>query len=104
MAQGDGTFDVVPSEVTDAGRYVQLTAAELVDAVRTLDTEVNNLLEGWTGVSATAYRAGWDEARQGAQTVLDSLKTLAELLGVTADAHTQLDAAWTTNISSLDLP
>ncbi|QLY30030.1 WXG100 family type VII secretion target [Nocardia huaxiensis] len=104
MAQGDGTFDVVPSEVSDAGRYVQMTAEELVDAVRTLDTEITRLLEGWTGISATAYRAGWEETRQGAQTVLDSLKTLAELLGVTADAHTQLDTTWTTNISSLDLP
>ncbi|MBF6353636.1 WXG100 family type VII secretion target [Nocardia higoensis] len=104
MTQGDGTFDVVPSEVSDAGRYVQLTAQELVDGVRTLDTEIGVLLQGWTGVSATAYRAGWEETRQGAQTVLDALATLAELMGVTADTHTQLDTDRATDTSSLDLP
>ncbi|MGW4768934.1 WXG100 family type VII secretion target [Nocardia sp. NPDC004278] len=71
MAQpnsGNGTFDVVPAEVTDAGRYVQLTAEELVNGVRSLDVEITRLLDNWTGSSATAYRAGWDETRQGAET------------------------------------
>ncbi|MET7770012.1 WXG100 family type VII secretion target [Nocardia sp. NPDC005366] len=104
MAEGDGTFDVVPSEVADAGRYLQLTAQELIDGVRTLDIEIGALLEGWTGVSATAYRAGWEETRQGAQTVLDALTTLAELMGVTADTHTRLDADRAAGTSSLDLP
>jgi len=104
MAEEDGTFDVVPSEVSDAGRYVQLTARELVDGVHTLDTEIGVLLQGWTGVSATAYGAGWEETRQGAQTVLDALAALAKLMGVVADTHVQLDTDRATDTSSLDLP
>ncbi|MGN2636736.1 WXG100 family type VII secretion target [Nocardia takedensis] len=104
MTQGDGTFDIVPSEVADAGRYLQLTAQELIDGVRTLDTEISALLQGWTGVSATAYRSGWEETRQGAQAVLDALATLAELMGVTADTHLRLDSDRSGHTSSLDLP
>lgn len=97
-------FDVVPAEVTDAGRYVQLTAAELIEGVRSLDVDIARLLENWNGVSATAYRAAWDNTRQGAQTVLDALESLAELLGVVGTTHADLDAARAAEQSSLDLP
>lgn len=100
----DGTFDVVPAEVTDAGRYIQLTAEELVSGFRSLDVEISRLLETWTGNSATAYRAGWEETRQGAENVLDSLATLAKLLGVVATTHTDLDTTRAAGASSLDLP
>jgi WXG100 family type VII secretion target len=100
----DGSFDVVPAEVADAGKYVQLTAQELVTGVRALNSEITRLLENWTGNSATSFRSGWDEARQGAETVLESLGTLAELLGVVADTHTDLDSSRAMNTSSLDLP
>ncbi|WP_433663193.1 WXG100 family type VII secretion target [Nocardia sp. CA-128927] len=101
---GDPTFEVVPTEVSDAGRFVQLTAEELVAGVRSLDADISRLLETWTGTSASVYRTGWNETREGAQTVLDSLATLAELLGVVGATHTQLDAARAAGTSSLDLP
>ncbi|NKX90516.1 WXG100 family type VII secretion target [Nocardia coubleae] len=82
MQGGDSDFDLVQAEVSDAGTYVQLTAAELIAGVRSLDADISRLLEGWKGSSAAAYRAGWDETREGAQKVLDSLETLAKLLGV----------------------
>lgn len=100
----DGKFDVVPAEVTDAGRYIQLTAQELVNGLRAIDGDVNRLLENWSGNSATAYRVGWDETSMGAQTVLEALATLAELLGVVADTHVELDAQRASATSSLDLP
>ncbi|MFD0363565.1 WXG100 family type VII secretion target [Nocardia sp. GCM10030253] len=100
----DGKFDVVPAEVTDAGRYVQLTAEELVNGLRSIDADVNRLLENWTGNAATSYRSGWDETRKGAETVLEALATLAELLGVVADTHVDLDTQRAASTSSLDLP
>ncbi|SUE30002.1 WXG100 family type VII secretion target [Nocardia farcinica] len=78
----DGSFDVVPSEVTDAGEYVRLTAQELVTGIRALDHEINRLLGTWSGNSATSFRSGWEETRQGAEIVLESLEMLAELLRV----------------------
>ncbi|RBO94335.1 WXG100 family type VII secretion target [Nocardia puris] len=100
----DGQFDVVPAEVSDAGRFVQLTAQELVNGLRAIDADVDRLLRNWTGSSAAAYRAGWDETRKGAETVLESLATLAELLGVVADTHVEVDTQRASNTSSLDLP
>ncbi|WP_225728323.1 MULTISPECIES: WXG100 family type VII secretion target [unclassified Nocardia] len=100
----DGKFDVVPAEVTDAGRYVQLAAQELVNGLRSIDSDVSRLLESWTGSSATAYRSGWEETRKGAETVLQALGTLAELLGVVADTHVSLDTQRAADTSSLDLP
>ncbi|MEV2224779.1 WXG100 family type VII secretion target [Nocardia vinacea] len=107
MAQSnswDGTFDVAPAEVADAGRYVQLTAEELVNGLRSIDADVSKLLENWTGNSATSYRSGWEETRKGAETVLEALATLAELLGVVAETHITLDTQRAASTSSLDLP
>ncbi|WP_372509805.1 WXG100 family type VII secretion target [Nocardia amikacinitolerans] len=97
-------FAVVPAEVTDAGRFVQLTAESLVSGLRSLDADVSTLLESWKGTSADAYRAGWDEIKQGADTVLDSLSTMAELLGVTSQVLEDQDKKRAQTTSSLDLP
>lgn len=64
MQSWDGKFDVVPTEVTDAGRYIQSTAQELASGLSAIDSDVNNLLQTWTVNSATWYRSGWDEARK----------------------------------------
>ncbi|MEU4807679.1 WXG100 family type VII secretion target [Nocardia fluminea] len=94
----------MPAEVTDAGRFVQLAAESLVSGVRSLDADVNELLESWKGSSADAYRAGWDETKQGADLLLDSLSTMADLLGVTSQVLEDHDKARAHATSSLDLP
>ncbi|WP_454200054.1 WXG100 family type VII secretion target [Nocardia sp. Marseille-Q1738] len=99
-----GEFAVVPAEVTDAGRFVQLTADSLVAGLRSLDVDINALLESWKGSSADAYRAGWEETKQGAVAVLDSLSTMAELLGVTSRVLQDQDQSRAQTTSSLDLP
>ncbi|WP_442790623.1 WXG100 family type VII secretion target [Nocardia sp. NBC_01329] len=59
---------VVPDHVLDAGKYVQLTADNLVKALQDLDIDIDAVLEVWKGNSATAYRVGWDETRPGTST------------------------------------
>ncbi|MGX1810193.1 WXG100 family type VII secretion target [Nocardia sp. NPDC055321] len=88
-----GEFQVVPSEVTDAGRYLQLTAEELITGVRSLDTDVTALLTTWKGSSADHYRHGWDEVREGATEILEALAAMADLLGVSATTYTDVDEA-----------
>ncbi|BDT98020.1 ESAT-6-like protein [Nocardia sputorum] len=97
-------FAVVPAEVTDVGRFVQLTAESLVNGLRSLDTDVNGLLESWKGTSADVFRAGWDETKHGADTVLGALSKMAELLGVTSQVLEEQDKARARTTSSLDLP
>ncbi|HET6424382.1 WXG100 family type VII secretion target [Nocardia aurea] len=111
MASSDGTaqdFAFIPDDVADAGRYVQLVAESLVNGLNSLDTDISALLGSWKGTSADAYSVGWTEAKQGAETVLEALQDMAELLGVTSQAFThqdQLSASDTTALSSsLDLP
>lgn len=87
----NGVFEVVPAEVTDAGRFVQLTAEELINEVKSLDTDVTNLLTTWKGNSADHYRLGWEEVRGGATDVLEALQTMAELLGVSAAVYADMD-------------
>ncbi|MGW4535390.1 WXG100 family type VII secretion target [Nocardia sp. NPDC004340] len=87
---GDG-FHVVADTVTDAGKFVQLTAEELFHEVKSLDAEVNHLLTTWKGNSANHYRHGWEEVRAGAHEVFEALRTMAELLGVSAAVYTDAD-------------
>jgi WXG100 family type VII secretion target len=109
MADTQATeFSVVPSTVTDAGKFAQDTATELRNGIRSADTEVQTLMTTWKGNAADAYLAGWEETKKGALEVLDALANMAELLGVTAVSYTDIDdrrAADTATVtSSLNLP
>ena len=91
MGTSDGKFDVVPAEVTDAGAFVQLTAAELVSEVKLLDSDIATLLTTWRGNSANQYQQGWEEVRTGATDVLRALQAMADLLGVSASTYAGVD-------------
>ncbi|WP_459548331.1 WXG100 family type VII secretion target [Nocardia sp. X0981] len=96
-------IQVVPDHVLDAGKFVQLTADQLVNALRDLDNDIDAVLEVWKGNSATAYRAGWDETKQGAIQVLEALATIAELLGVTTRTFVEQDDNNSQSYPSLNL-
>ncbi|MEV6559083.1 WXG100 family type VII secretion target [Nocardia sp. NPDC051756] len=101
-------FALVPEEVTDAGRYLQQVAETLVNGLTSLDTDVTTMLSNWRGTSADSFSAGWTETKQGADTILEALADMAELLGVTSKTLEDLDSARMTATSalagSLDLP
>ena len=98
------SFEVVPEHVSDAGRYVQAVAQELVTGVRSADGEVAALMSTWTGGAATAYLAGWEETRQGAIQTLEALADMAELLGVVSETRTAADQSNAGQFGSLSLP
>ncbi len=91
MTNPQAPFAVIPDQVQDAGKYVQMTAEALVSGIRTTDTEVNGLMATWKGGAADAYFAGWEEAKKGALEVLDALTAMAELLGVVAVNYADVD-------------
>lgn len=101
-------FALVPDEVADAGRYVQQVAESLVNGLNTIDTDITALLSNWRGTSADSFSAGWTETKQGADTILDALADMAELLGVTSktlDDQDRTRADTTLAFTgSLDLP
>jgi WXG100 family type VII secretion target len=96
-------LQVVPDEVVDAGQFVQQTADALVNALGSLDTDIDGLFEVWKGVSATSYRAGWQETKQGAITVLDALANIAELLGVNSRTYVEQDDSNSQSYGSLNI-
>ncbi|MEU4838716.1 WXG100 family type VII secretion target [Nocardia testacea] len=102
-AESTPSIQVVPDHVLDAGKFVQLTADNLVKALQDLDTDIDAVLEVWKGNSATAYRAGWDETKQGAIQVLEALATIAELLGVTTQTFVEQDDSNSQSYPSLNL-
>lgn len=101
-------FAMVPTEVSDAGRYIQQAAQSLIDGIRSADTEVAGLMATWRGPAADAYSAAWGETRQGAIRILEALDGMGELLGVSvanvAEVETARVEATTAATSSLDLP
>ncbi|MEV6427237.1 WXG100 family type VII secretion target [Nocardia sp. NPDC051463] len=105
-AAGDGGSElwVVPTEVSDAGKFVQAVSETLVTGLHSLDADVDRLLESWQGGRAQSYREGWDETKQGALKVLASLAKMAETLGVTSAAYVDTDSDNAQQTSSLDLP
>ncbi|WP_433577754.1 WXG100 family type VII secretion target [Nocardia brasiliensis] len=104
MVSESSEFSAVPAEVTDAGRFVQLTAESLVSGLQSVGADIEVLLESWTGTSADAYSAGWTETKHGADTVLEALSAMAEMLGVTSQALQDHDQARAEQTSSLELP
>ncbi|MEV0361915.1 WXG100 family type VII secretion target [Nocardia fusca] len=94
---------MVSDEVVDAGQFVQQTADALAIALSSLDREIDGLLEVWKGVSATSYRAGWQETKQGAITVLEALADMAELLGVNSRAYVEQDNSNSQSYGSLNI-
>ncbi|MFI5716494.1 WXG100 family type VII secretion target [Nocardia sp. NPDC051750] len=96
-------MQVVPEEVVDAGQFVQQTANALVNALHSLDTDIDGLLEVWKGVSATSYQSGWQETKQGAVAVLEALSTIAELLGVNSRTYVEQDEGNSQSYGSLNI-
>ncbi|WP_330228760.1 WXG100 family type VII secretion target [Nocardia sp. NBC_00508] len=97
-------FAMVPAEVSDAGRYVQQAANQLISGLRSADAEVAGLMATWRGPAATAYQAAWDEARRGAVQILEALDGMGDLLGVAVDTVVAVDTGRAEATSSLDLP
>ncbi|MFE3546005.1 WXG100 family type VII secretion target [Nocardia sp. NPDC059177] len=104
----NGNFSLVPDEVADAGTFVQQVAESLINGLTSLDTDIADLLNNWRGTSADSFSAGWTETKYGADTVLDALSDMAELLGVTSKTLDNQDHIWAGNTNtlsgSLDLP
>ncbi|MFF0546023.1 WXG100 family type VII secretion target [Nocardia thailandica] len=101
-------FALVPEEVTDAGRYVQQVADSLINGLTSLDADITTLLSNWRGTSADSFSAGWAETKRGADTILNALAEMAELLGVTSrtlDDQDRVRATTTLGFTrTLDLP
>ncbi|MBF6076441.1 WXG100 family type VII secretion target [Nocardia beijingensis] len=98
------TFAVVPEHVSDAGRYVQQTAANLISGLRSAGAEVDGLMSSWRGVAATAYAGAWDETHRAALELFEALADMAELLGVVVDRAAATDTASAGTYTSLSLP
>ncbi|MBF6077960.1 WXG100 family type VII secretion target [Nocardia beijingensis] len=103
-AIGATNFAVVPDEVSDAGRYVQQTAANLIGGLRSASAEVDGLMSSWRGGAATAYAGAWDETHRAALDVFEALADMAELLGVVVDRTAATDTASAGTFGSLSLP
>lgn len=95
---------MVPSEVTDAGVYIQQVADSLITGLSALDRDVSSVLGNWSGAAADAFEDGWTETKEGAANVLNALNTMGGLLGIASKTIANQDISNSVNLSSLDLP
>ncbi|WP_158675555.1 WXG100 family type VII secretion target [Nocardia stercoris] len=98
-------FAIVPTDVSDAGKFAQDTATNLIAGIQSADADVKALEATWKGNAARAYIIGWESARAAAVEVLDALTAMGELLGVTVAQLDAQDARNAADIAGfLDLP
>ncbi|MFC4124046.1 WXG100 family type VII secretion target [Nocardia rhizosphaerae] len=97
-------FAMVPSEVADAGTYVQQVADSLINGLSSLDRDISGVLDNWRGAAADAFSEGWAETKEGAATVLDALAAMAGLLGAATKAVEGQDISNAVTLRSLDVP
>lgn len=76
----------------NASRALSNDAEELRDELVNLAAEWKNVTHGWTGVAASAYAPLFDEWRDNAQELIDSLGESARCLAEAAVLYQQQDA------------
>ncbi|MFI2334038.1 WXG100 family type VII secretion target [Nocardia rhamnosiphila] len=76
--------------IADAGTFLRQIATTIGDGFRRIDAEIDGMTY-WGGDAAQAFTAGWHEASAGAVTLLSSLESMAELLGVQSEEFASVD-------------
>ncbi|MCP2292291.1 WXG100 family type VII secretion target [Nocardia amikacinitolerans] len=100
----DASMSVDLEEVKALGRLAYAIAEECKTGYSSLVTDTQVTIDSWSGNNASAFTAGWEEFREGADQVWDALFELAEKLGVTAETLATADQSRAAGLSSLDLP
>jgi WXG100 family type VII secretion target len=91
-------FEVTTAELNAAQVYVSDVADEIRAGLKSLASEVEELLgDGWKGTAAAEFAVGWQDWRTGSDEVLDALGRMAQLLAITARIYDGTDA-----VSSID--
>ncbi|MET4613341.1 WXG100 family type VII secretion target [Rhodococcus sp. PvR044] len=98
----ESDLEVVPEEVALVGRIVRSAAVDLATAMKAVSGDVDALLSSWTGGASASYADGWAHVRDGADKVFEALGDMSELLGSTAEAYEQQEAATAESLSSLN--
>ncbi|WP_063125798.1 WXG100 family type VII secretion target [Nocardia fusca] len=76
--------------MADAAGFLRQIATTVGDGFRRMDVEIDGM-SYWGGPAAQAFTAGWQEASEGAVTLLSSLESMASLLGVQGEEFASVD-------------
>lgn len=96
-------LEVDVDEAYNISRAVSNDAEELREELASLQYAWDILSLGWTGAAASAYWSIWDEWREGATTLVDSLAESSRNLGHAAARYAEQDAASATALESTDM-
>lgn len=95
---GPGEIRVQAATMTSSAAALRELAQTVISAVRDMDSQVSGLEASWRGPAASAFTTGWTESRDGAVSVLTSLESMADLLGLQAEEFDQLDESIATTV------
>lgn len=102
---GNEGLSVVPTEVSDLGKYAYDLADVLRNTLRSAGTEVDALTRAnWQSIASASFADGWRACQSDGEKIIDALATMAKALGVTADSYSAHDNQFAAQVSSLDLP
>ncbi|WP_280420244.1 WXG100 family type VII secretion target [Nocardia carnea] len=76
--------------MADTATFLRQIATTVGDGFRRIDAEIDGM-SYWGGPAAQAFTAGWQEASEGAVTLLSSLEAMADLLGVQGEEFASVD-------------
>lgn len=93
-------LEVDVDEAYNISRAVSNDAEELREELASLQYAWDILSRGWTGAAASAYWSIWDEWREGATTLVDSLAESSRNLGHAAARYAEQDTASATTLES----
>ncbi|WP_193044291.1 WXG100 family type VII secretion target [Mycolicibacterium baixiangningiae] len=97
-------LEVDADETFNISHAISNDAEELREELASLQQEWDTLSRGWTGAAASAYSSIWDEWREGATTLVDSLAESSRNLGHAAARYAKQDTASATTLdSTMDL-
>ncbi|WP_327151325.1 WXG100 family type VII secretion target [Nocardia sp. NBC_01329] len=84
--------------MADAATFLRQIASTIGDGFRRMDAEIDGMTY-WGGPAAQAFTTGWQEASAGAVTLLSSLESMADLLGVQSSEFASVDENLATDLA-----
>ncbi len=89
-----------PDVQIDAAVSARKYSSNMSDDLARLGRDVDDLLQVWTGRSATAYGQSWTELKAAVQTIVDDLDHIGTLVGEAARDYVQAEGENATEFSS----
>ncbi|MEU0544938.1 WXG100 family type VII secretion target [Nocardia sp. NPDC005978] len=104
---GQEVLSVTPPELTAAATAIRSLLEGISKEYRSLDSDADNLSEGWIGYQGGLFTEGWSDIQEGLSALFDALEQMTTALDDGAEEYLKQEQVSTESIDfirlSLDL-